>query len=251
MRYFVLMFVTLAAQATSPSGTVADEPKSLLLDFSRPMDSIVRGAIPVPGKWKHYITLPKEPGKTIRDTREIAKFISVVPDDANACQLRSRENYVGMARLLKEEFVFARRLTWEWSVAKHPHNGRLGETPNDQSILIYVFYRERDSENDSYNYTGLGFCWTAKTRKKTERLTAMMPWSNSPRATIHHLSLRDGPAEGLHAQEVELVTEYRKAFNRDPPQIWGVVLLADSNSVTPDIGTMTTDAIIRDIQFHR
>ena len=249
MRWLIFVFVVALALASRSSSSLAEAPKSLLLDFSRPMDSIVRGSIPVEGKWKHYITLPKEPGKTVRDAREIERFIRVVPDDDKACQLRSRENYVGVARLLDPRFASARRLTWKWSVTKHPHNGRLGENPNDQAILIYVFYREK-LEEGGYDYTGLGFCWTAKTRKKTERLTAMMPWSNSPRATIHHLSLRDGPAEGVQPQEVELVDEYRKVFKRDPPQIWGVVLLADSNSVAPDIGVMTTDAIIRDIQFH-
>lgn len=250
MRFVVFVMTFCALSANLLTHARADDPASLLLDFSRPMDQIVRGSIPVQGKWKHYITLPKEPGKTVRDTREIERYISVVPDDVNACQMLSRENYVGLARLLDPKFASARRLTWKWSVAKHPHNGRLGQTPNDQAILIYVFYRE-SLPNGDYEYTGLGFCWTAKTVKKTERLTAKMPWSNSPRATIHHLALRDGPIKGVQSQEVDLVAEYTKVFKREPPKIWGVVLLADSNSVTPDIGAMTTDAVIRDIQFHK
>ena len=66
MRVVVLIVSVYAAAMNLPSICRADEPASLLLDFARPMDRIVRGSIPVEGKWKHYITLPKEPGKTIQ-----------------------------------------------------------------------------------------------------------------------------------------------------------------------------------------
>ncbi len=251
MRLVVFFMTLCAVLASGPLHARADDPTSLLLDFSRPMDRIVRSSIPVQGKWKHYITLPGKPGESERDSREFDRYITADPGDVNACQLRSRDNYVGVARLLDPEFGSARRLTWKWSVTKHPHNGKLGGAPNDQAILIYVFYREPLPDGEGYEYTGLGFCWTAKTKKKTERLIAKMPWSNSPKATIHHLALRDGPIQGVLSQDVDLVAEYANVFNRDPPKIWGVVLLADSNSVTPDIGEMTTDAIIRDIRFHK
>jgi hypothetical protein len=250
MRFVVFGMTLCAVLASTHLRARADDPTTLLLDFSRPMDRIVRSSIPVQGKWKHYITQPGEPGENVRDSREVDRYITVVADDVNACQLRSRDNYVGLGRLLDPRFESARRLTWKWSVTKHPHNGKLGGTPNDQAILIYVFYREPLPDSDGYDYTGLGFCWTAKTEKTTERLIAKMPWSNSPKATIHHLALRDGPIQGVQSQEVDLAAEYVKVFKRDPPRIWGVVLLADSNSVTPDLGEMTTDAIIRDIRFH-
>jgi len=248
----IAVFLTLcAALVGDPLQSRAEDSSSLLLDFSRPMDRIVRSSIPVQDKWKHYITLPGRPGKSERDSREVDRYIIVSPGDVNACQLRSRDNYVGVARLLDPKFRSARRLTWKWSVAKHPHNGKLGGAPNDQAILIYVFYREPIPGTKDYDYTGLGFCWTAKTEEKTERLIAKMPWSNSPKATIYHVSLRDGPIDGVLSEEVDLVAEYSKVFKREPPEIWGVILLADSNSVTPDLGVMTTDAVIRDIRFHQ
>jgi len=50
---------------------------------------------------------------------------------------------------------------------------------------------------------------------------------------------------------VDLRSEYLRVFRREPPPLWGIVLLADSNEVEPDVGEMTTDATIRDIRLAR
>jgi hypothetical protein len=76
-------------------------------------------------------------------------------------------------------------------------------------------------------------------------------WSGSPRAEIVYNAIRNGPIPGELSEEVDLPTEYQKAFGKPAPPAWCIFLLADSNEVEPDVGRMTTDAVIRDLRITR
>jgi hypothetical protein len=243
----VAMLAVGARASTQPDGSSG----SLRLTFERPTSRLARSLPPDVDSWKYYITVPDNDREDVRDPDEVARYI--LPregGDDDACRLRSRKNYVGLFRLVHPEFASARRVSWKWSVASHPHGGKIGGTPNDQSIQVYLLFREKPEGGD-YSYTALSYVWTDKTTELQQRMRGRMPWNNSPRAEMILLALRNGPIAGELAEAVDLQDGYLRAFGRPAPPLWGVVLLADSNEVEPDVGRMTTDAVIRDIRFDK
>jgi Protein of unknown function (DUF3047) len=250
MRYsrLAVAFVLLASGAHAP-GQSDDSSGTLRLEFDRSLTRLRRSLPPDPDSWTYYITVPDNDREDIRNAKEVARYI--VPhenDDAGACRLRSRKNYVGVFRLVRPGFENARRMSWKWSVSAHPHGGKIGGIPNDQSMQVYVLFRETLA-NGQFNYTALAFVWTHKTTDLQQAMQGRMPWDGSPRAEMVLFALRNGPIPGEIPEEVDLRAEYRKAFSREAPPIWGIALLADSNEVEPDVGRMTTDAAIRDIRL--
>ena len=234
----------------------AGESESLPLKFDRPIRLLKRGVLPGTDSWRYYITQPKEDTEFVSDEQQVQKYIKFInpaeAKDPTACRLMSRQNYVGLFRLVDERFKNAQSLTWKWSVAKHPRNGKLGGAPHDHAMTFYVFFREPKS-GGKFEYTILGFCWTAKspTTRSDWNRKARMPWRKSPQGDIHNLALRDGPLKGELSEKVDLQEKHKEVFgSKVVPPIWGVVLLGDSNEVVPDVGEMTTDAVIRDIRFH-
>jgi hypothetical protein len=226
----------------------ADEPDSLLLGFEGKMGRVLRKSLPNVGVWKYFITQPGDPFRAVSDFKVVASHIKPNPEDSS-CRLLSNNNYVGIARLVEEEFAQASTLSWQWAVTKHPHNGKLGGVPNDQSLIVYVFFRE-PTEDGNHKYRAIGYCWTHNTTVMKERLIGRMPWSDSPKATIEHVSIRNGSQKGFFEETVNVRDEFEKRFGRKAPPIYGLVLLCDSNSVTAsDFGEMTTDAVVRNVQL--
>jgi hypothetical protein len=226
----------------------AGEAERFLLKFDKPMSRLSRSIELNPGSWKYYVTVPGEERDDVRSAKEVARFINPIPDnDASACRLLSRNNYVGMFRQVPPGYENLRRISWKWSVKKHPHGGKIGGPPNDQSMQIYVLYRE--GATDKEVYTALSFVWTDKTTATQQSIQGRMPWDGSPLAEVIFIARRNGPIPGELSEDVDLRAEYRRVFRREAPPAWAIILLADSNEVEPDVGQMTTDAVIREIRL--
>ena len=226
----------------------AVETGSVTLNFDQPMSRLSHALLVNAEFWKYYITVPENERDDVRDPKEVARYI--IPhenNDAGVCRLRSRLNYVGIFRLVPPGYEQARRLSWKWSVTKHPHGGKIGGSPNDQSMQVYAVYRELKANNEE-SYTALSFVWTEKTTDVQQIIRGRMPWSGSPRAEIVYLAIRNGPIPDELSEIVDLRAEYQKAFGREAPPLYGIMLLADSNEVAADVGEMTTDATIRDLR---
>ena len=95
----------------------------------------------------------------------------------------------------------------------------------------------------------LGFVWTEKTTDVLQMIRGRMPWNGAPWAEVTFLAIRNGPIPVGGFRGRGPPRQYLRVFRREPPPLWGIVLLADSNEVEPDVGEMTTDATIRDIRL--
>jgi hypothetical protein len=240
-------FAVLSASLHATSR--ADDPEPLWLKFDRPMSLLTASLPPSAEFWKYYITAPGDDRGVVREPKEVARYVVPrVNNDASACRLLSRNNYVGICRLVPPGYERARRLSWKWSVSKHPHGGRIGGSPNDQSMQVYVVFREVRPSGEE-RYTAVSFVWTDKTTDLRQTIRGRMPWSGSPRAEIVYNAIRNGAIPGELSEEVDLPAEYQKAFGKQAPPAWCIFLLADSNEVEPDVGRMTTDAVIRDLRL--
>jgi hypothetical protein len=51
------------------------------------------------------------------------------------------------------------------------------------------------------------------------------------------------------SEDVDLRAYYQKAFRREPPPLWVIIVLGDSSEVEEDVGEMTTIATIRDLRL--
>lgn len=245
-----LVVLTMHATGTGASG-FPEGSEPIWLKFDQPMSRFSRSLPPNHEFWKYYITVPDNERDDVHDPKEVARYVKPAEGgDVSACRLLSRKNYVGVFRLVPPGYENARRLFWKWSVRKHPHGGKIGGSPNDQSVQVYALFREIKAGGEE-SYSALGFVWTEKTKDSRQTIRGRMPWYGSPRAEIVFIALRDSPATGEFAEEVDMQAEYQKAFAKKAPPIWGVLLLADSNEVEPDIGEMTTDGVIRDIRLSK
>ncbi len=230
--------------ATSPSVGAADP---LRLKFDASAKQMERGDQPVVERWKYYITKPGAPFDYFTKREEIRKYL-VIDKAANACRLSSRKNFAGVCRLIDPEFAQASRATWKWSVDEHPSKCKLGPKSFDAAITVYFIY-----QTPEVDYTALAFCWSDKTEKKAQLVpNQQMGWRESPMADVYYVSLRDGSLNGLQTETVDLMAEYRKAFNKNVPPLWAIIALADSNNSPEKFnGKSSSEAMISDIQLHK
>ena len=238
--------------ATIVEHMFADENDILPITFEKQMTRYELSTLPTQDRWSYCVTLPRSVNEFERDPKIIRNYITLEQGDDHACRLRSKKNFVALFRLVDPTFKNASRLSWRWSVSKHPFNGTAVGRPNDQSIQVFVVFHNPELPSESEQYTILSFVWTAKTTGKQFATEYRLPSPNSPRVPVRVQVLQDGSIDGLISQEVELQTEYRKAFGKAAPPVWGILLFADSDEskeVVP--GEMITDAIIRDIRFSR